>query len=450
MSSAGKVRKVFAVVCSPGWSECLTGESEDRAQEPEPDRTSQDSHHPLPSARQHEESERQQVQEVAVPDRPPSPIPVVRNQPDEEHIARPQGQETKPARDTPSSPPEKKHHSQRHRRKIRQHSPKTAHPEIAEIPHERRPKLLHRPRRSRLHRFLPLILSSHQRSYVLRRHPDPARLERRLRRLVGKLRIKRLPLPALVVQLSRKRPVQSEESHRRRRQHQTPFHRHQEPSAPLRHQRLQQQRSREKHVRRLRIDRHPQKHRRPQRPPSGPKHQPRRDQGEVEHLRRQPPHVQRPHPAHEKPQHHDQGRPLPYPAPPQLPVPEPHPKPETHRIQPQQPARTPQHPHERRPHQRVDQRLRKIQNPRPLLQEEPRGSSRVVLTRSLEVLRLVTEIAVLGQARSHGQVGGAVAPEPSAREARQVDGEGRSKKPEKRGPQRVSCRMPFHSQPASR
>ena len=223
--------------------------------------------------------------------------------------------DTKQSQPEALRPPSTRNHEDpdHERRKVGQHSPEPSHPEIAEVPHERRPKLLRRSRRARLHRRLPLVLSRHERPHLLRRHPDPTRLERRLRRLVGELRVERLPLPALVVDLSGQDPKFRPKSRSVATDKPQPtLHRFPKPSPRPRKQRLQKKRRRQEHVRRLRVDRQPQTG-----PPTttdrprGPHHEPQRDQGKVEDLRGQPPHVQRSHPAHEEPQHQEQRRPTP-------------------------------------------------------------------------------------------------------------------------------------------
>ncbi len=243
--------------------------------------------------------------------------------------------------------------------------------------------------------------------------------------------VERLALAALVVQLAGGDPVQAEA----RREHQAPGPglaartRERAPASPLRRprhqppappeQRLEQQRQRERGVRRLRIGGDPEERRRDQRTPALPGEEPERHETEVEDLRRLPEQVGRHDPAEEDGQRAGRrrcaGR-----ADAEQRVPEPQGRDQRRRVQDEQPAIGPEQADERRGDRRIDERLgvdepRAASPVRDALQEDPLRAAGIRHAHARQVLRSELEVAVEGEAGRHRVVGRPVAPEAGSR-----------------------------------
>ena len=416
----------------------------------EPERTerTRGGHRPLRSARDEEDRQREQVQEVAVADRAPAAIPVVGDRPYIEEVGESQGRHRQPAGHGAGPAGEEEDERDEGREEIQEHPRVASDPEIAQVAEEGGAHLGPGARRSpaprRLARRRAGSALFHGRPQLVGRGPDAAVSEGHGLGLEGKRAVECLALAALVVHLAGDCLVRSKERPHRGRDHRRPergsSEAFREGGIPAPEKGLHAEGQREQHVVGLRVRGQPDEDRRQQRPLAPPGHESGGDEGEVEQLRLGPDEVQRRDGSQEEQQRGGQrarGRALP----PQLRVREDDGQREAEGVGDEQAARA-EELHERRPpdstageplsRDRIQERLREIDagllfpdapqprkagravpdetSARPLQEDALRARGKLAPDAD-DVARFVAQVAVLGQAPGHGVIGGAVGPE---------------------------------------
>ena len=155
-----------------------------------------------------EEGGGEQAQEVPVPHRAPSAVPVVGDHPDvEEHEEASEAKASQPRR--VRGPRTRRRGRRRRRARSRRARPRSAHPEVAEVAQERRAHLLRGPERARLRGCLSLVLPFDERAQVLRRHPEARVVEGHVVVFEREAAVERLALASLVVHLAGEDRVQA-------------------------------------------------------------------------------------------------------------------------------------------------------------------------------------------------------------------------------------------------